>query len=100
MRRAARAVEGADVAVENGETVLTGTTDGAGVTTIREIPYGKYELTVEHGQYANHSETVTIDEARAEMTLELEASGRSAATIQPVATGTTSANTASVLRSV
>lgn len=89
-------VEGADVAVENGETVLTGTTDGAGVTTIREIPYEEYELTVEHGLYANHSETVTIDEARAEMTLELEAFGRSAATIQTVATGTTGANTASV----
>lgn len=92
--------EGAEVAVENGETVLTAITDGAGVATIREIPSGVYEPTVEHKQYANHSETVTIDEAGAEMTLELEASGRSAAALQTVATGTTGANTTSVLRSV
>lgn len=92
--------EGAEVAVENGETVLTATTDGARVATIREIPSGVYEPTVEHKQYANHSETVTIDEAGAEMTLELEASGRSAAALQTVATGTFSCSLFRLLASI
>lgn len=68
---------------------LTGSTDDAGVTTIREIPYGEYELTVTHDEYADHSETITVDEESAKMTIELESSeGNAAKTLTVETIGT------------
>ncbi len=67
-------IEDAEVALEDEDDRFTGSTDGAGVTTIREIPYGEYELTVEHDQYTSHSETITVDENGTEMTVEMDPS--------------------------
>lgn len=83
-------VEDADVALEGGNEQLTGSTDGAGVTTIREIPYGEYELTVDHDEYASHSETITVDEEGTEMTIELESSDSEATALQTGTAGTVS----------
>ncbi|WP_336343380.1 carboxypeptidase-like regulatory domain-containing protein [Halalkalicoccus ordinarius] len=73
----ARNGEGEDAEVvltnESGET-LDGTTDGAGVTTVQEVPYGEYELTITHDEYADHDETIVVDEERTETTIELDPS--------------------------
>lgn len=68
-------VEDAEVVLtnESGET-LDGTTDGAGVTTVREVPYGEYELTITHDEYADYDETIVVDEERTETTIELDPS--------------------------
>ncbi|WP_336343359.1 carboxypeptidase regulatory-like domain-containing protein [Halalkalicoccus ordinarius] len=80
-------VENANVVLEDGDTQLTGSTDGAGVTTIRDISYGEYELTVEHDEYTTHSETITVNEETTERTIDLESAESEGAAAQTV-TGT------------
>lgn len=77
-------VEDANVTLEDGDTQLTGSTDGAGVTTIREISHGEYELTVEHDQYTTHSEMITVNEEATEKTIDLESSASEGAAAQTV----------------
>lgn len=61
-------VDGANVALAGNENE----TDGAGVTTMQDVPYGEHELTVTHEGYTEHTETITVDEEEAAMTIELE----------------------------
>jgi hypothetical protein len=72
-------IEDAEVAVGSGDEQLTGATDGAGVTTVQDIPYGEHELTVTHEEYAEHTDSITVDEEETEVTIELEPEGENAA---------------------
>lgn len=67
-------VDGANVALAGNENE----TDGAGVTTVQDVPYGEHELTVTHEGYTEHTETITVDEEEAAMTIELEPDGEPA----------------------
>jgi hypothetical protein len=64
-------IEDATITLAAGDGQFTGTTDGAGVTTIQEVPYGEYELVVEQDQYTDHDETMTVDEEGTETTVEV-----------------------------
>lgn len=90
------ALEDAEVTLEgdgtNGEA--TGSTDGAGITTIRELPSGEYELTAEHEGYTSHSETIAVDESGTEMTVELEPSDSESAALWIATDGAVSPSSA------
>ncbi|WP_336363657.1 carboxypeptidase regulatory-like domain-containing protein [Halalkalicoccus salilacus] len=85
-------IEDAEVTLEGEDDRFTGSTDGAGVTTIREIPYGEYELTVEHDQYTSHSDTITVDENGTEMTVEMDPSESEEAATRTSTPGTVHAS--------
>jgi hypothetical protein len=70
-------VDGANVALAGNENE----TDGAGVTTVQDVPYGEHELTVTHEEYTEHTETITVDEEEAAMAIELEPDGEPATQI-------------------
>lgn len=80
-------VGNAEVTLSNGDGELTGSTDGAGVTTIREIPYGEYEVTIVHDEYADYSATITVDAEALEMTIELDPNGESATQLELTGSG-------------
>lgn len=42
------------------------------MTTVQDIPHGEHELTVTHEEYAEHTDSITVDEEEAEATIELE----------------------------
>lgn len=75
-------IEGATVVLADGSgESFEGTTDGAGVTTVRNVPDGEYELTVTREGYADHVEVVAVKEGGTEMSIELEPSEEAAGAI-------------------
>ncbi|MEM4782543.1 MAG: carboxypeptidase regulatory-like domain-containing protein [Halalkalicoccus sp.] len=79
-------IEDAEVAIGSGDEQWTGSTDGGGVTTVLDVPYGEHELTVTHDEYAEHTETVVVGEEGTEMTVELEPAGDALRVPVPAAT--------------
>lgn len=71
-RETSEEIEDAEITLVSGDNQLMGTTDGAGVTTIREVPHDEYEIMITHDEYADYTDTITIDETGTEMTIELE----------------------------